>query len=235
MNIQELTALLAREDMSFEEALQYFGDRVPVTPEVFYQIAEEYRHLAFTVTGYTSAEILKQFYEELLAALEDGTTLRDFKEHMNQFLEAKGYEGVDPTRADTIFRTNVQTAYNAGHYKELTDPEVLKMRPYWQYLAVEDAHTRPSHLAMNGRVYPADHPVWDTWYPPNGFNCRCTVRALSKRQVERQGLTVEERMPRDVVPDRNFSSNPAKSYWEPDSSELPAAIRKAYEGRKEKE
>ena len=35
-------------------------------------IAAEYRALAFTVSGYTKAQVLKKFYDELLAALEGG-------------------------------------------------------------------------------------------------------------------------------------------------------------------
>ena len=81
---------------------------------------------------------------------------------MNGFLESEGYEGMTPIQADLIFRTNVQTAYNAGHYEQMSDPAVRQLRPYWQYDAVNDTHTRPSHLAMDGRVYPADSPVWDT-------------------------------------------------------------------------
>ena len=103
---------------------------------------------------------------------------------MNEFLTSEGYEGLDPLQADLIFRTNIQTAYNVGHYEQMTDPGVMKLRPYWQYDAVNDAHTRPSHLAMDGRVFPADSAVWDSWFPPNGFRCRCTVKTLSKRQVE---------------------------------------------------
>ena len=40
----------------------------------------------------------------------------------------------------------------------MTDPDVLKARPFWEYFAVMDASTRPAHAAMNGRVYPADQP-----------------------------------------------------------------------------
>ena len=229
----DIEAVLTAEDLTFEEAARYFGGRIPVTPEVFYQIAEEYRHKAFTVTGYTSAGILREFHAALLDAIEEGTNLRGFRERMNQFLETGGYEGVDPTRAENIFRTNLQTAYNVGHYEQMTDPAVLKARPYWQYEAVDDAHTRPSHLAMDGRVYPADHPVWDTWFPPNGFRCRCTVRSLSKRQVEREGLTVEREMPRDVVPDRHFSGNPAKVPWKPDLADYPEPITKAFREREQ--
>ena len=47
--------------------------------------------------GYTKAQILKRFYEEILAALEQGTPL-GVPAHMNEFLEAEGYEGLDPCK-----------------------------------------------------------------------------------------------------------------------------------------
>ena len=184
--MDEFTALFSRKDMTFEEAVAYFKERVPVTASRFYQIAAEYRTLAFTVSGYTKAQVLKKFYDELLAALEEGNSLAEFRENMNDFLEAEGYEGITPYQAENIFRTNIQTAYNVGHYKRMTEPGVKELRPYWQYDAVNDSKTRPSHLAMDGRVFMADDPIWDTWFPPNGFKCRCTVKTLSKRQMEQR-------------------------------------------------
>jgi SPP1 gp7 family putative phage head morphogenesis protein len=227
----DIDAILTRKDMTFEEAVAYFKERVPVTASRFYQIAEEYRGLAFTVSGYTKARMLKRFYDELLAALEDGITLSEFRANMNEFLESEGYEGLDPLQADNIFRTNIQTAYNVGHYEQMTDPTVKQLRPFWQYDAVNDSHTRPSHLIMDGKVYPADSPVWDTWFPPNGFRCRCTVKTLSKRQVERRGLTVETRAPSGALPDPQFSTNPAKVRFEPDLKGYPEPLVKAYRER----
>ena len=87
--------------MTFEEAVAYFKERVPVTASRFYQIAAEYRTLAFTVSGYTKAQVLKKFYDELLAALEEGNSLAEFRENMNDFLEAEGYEGITPYQART--------------------------------------------------------------------------------------------------------------------------------------
>lgn len=226
----DVEQVLARKDMTFQEAVDYFQARIPVTAETFYSIAEEYRSLAFTVAGYTKLRILKRFYEELLAALKEGGTLAEFRDSMNRFLEEEGYEGVSPEQADLIFRANIQTAYNVGHYEQMTDPAVLELRPYWQYDAVNDAHTRPSHLAMDGKVYRADSPVWDTWYPPNGFRCRCTVRTLSRRQMEQRGLKVEEGFPA-VAPDPHFNTNPAKVRFEPDLEGYPSALVKAYQER----
>jgi len=138
----------------------------------FYQIAAEYRALAFTVSGYTKAQVLKKFYDELLAALEEGNSLAEFRENMNDFLEAEGYEGITPYQAENIFRTNIQTAYNVGHYKRMTEPGVKALRPYWQYDAVNDSKTRPSHLAMDGRVFMADDPIWEGGYRDALFEVR---------------------------------------------------------------
>ncbi len=229
-----IESVFSRKGMTFEEAVDYFKGRIPVTAEVFYRIAEQYRGLAFTVSGYTKAQILKRFYDEILAALEDGNTFSEFRKNMNDFLKAEGYEGLDPLQADLIFRTNIQTAYNVGHYEQMTDPGIMKLRPFWQYDAVNDAHTRPSHLAMDGKVFPADSPVWNTWFPPNGFRCRCTVRTLSKRQVEARGLTVEEEFPA-IAPDPHFDTNPAKVKFTPDLKGYPAPLVKAYQNREKEE
>lgn len=233
--MDEFTALFSRKDMTFEEAVAYFKERVPVTASRFYQIAAEYRALAFTVSGYTKAQVLKKFYDELLAALEDGNSLAEFRENMNDFLEAEGYEGITPYQAENIFRTNIQTAYNVGHYKRMTEPGVKALRPYWQYDAVNDSKTRPSHLAMDGRVFMADDPIWDTWFPPNGFKCRCTVKTLSKRQMEQRGLTVETEAPRaarledgrfvNILPDLQFDTNPAKVRYQPDLTGYAEDVR----------
>ena len=102
---------------------------------------------------------------------------------MNDFLERNGYEGLNPFNADVIFRTNMQTAYNAGHYKSMTNPTTKKLRPFWKYITAGDGEVRESHAQMEGRIYPADDPIWDIWYPPNGFRCRCTVVSLTKSQA----------------------------------------------------
>ena len=101
----DIDEIFTRKDMTFEEAVSYFKERVPVTAAKFYAIAEEYRGLAFTVSGYTKAQMLKRFYDELLAAMEEGNTLSEFRANMNEFLEAEGYEGLDPLQADNIFRS----------------------------------------------------------------------------------------------------------------------------------
>lgn len=237
--MSDIRSEINTEPLKFDEAVQFFADKVTLTPREFYRLSDHYRSLAFTVSNYTKAQVLKKFRDEVLRAIEDGTTMETFRQNMSEFLVRNGYKGLTPFQADNIFRTNVQTAYQVGHYERMTNPETLRLRPYWQYVAVQDSRTRPAHLAMDGKVFPADSPVWDTWYPPNGYRCRCTVVTLSKRQVEQRGLRVETEVPRGeelpdgrfipIRPDHHFASNPAKVKWTPDMTDYPESIRRAFE------
>lgn len=217
-------------EQTFEEAKDYFGEKLTLTKEEYKTLNEKYKHLAFTVAGYSEIGIINQFYNEILKAIDEGTTYEDFKSKMNTFLKDKGYDILGDFQLDNIFRTNIQTAYNAGHYEHMTHKEVMKQRPYWRYEAVDDEDTRPEHRAMDGLVFRADDPIWDTWYPPNGYRCRCTVTSLSERQVQSKGLEIQkEELP--FKPDKGFHMNPAKKAFKLDVKDYPKALKKAFEVR----
>lgn len=217
-------------DMTFEEAKEYFGSKLSLTKEEYKALEEKYKKLAFTVTGYSEIGVINQFYQEVLKAIDEGTTYEQFKSNINTFLKNKGYDALGDFQLDNIFRTNVQTAYNAGHYEHMTDEDVLRQRPYWRYEAVDDEDTRETHRAMDGLVFEAKDAIWDTWYPPNGYRCRCTVTSLSKRQVVEKDLKVQKGdMP--FEPDEGFNTNPAKKDFEPNVKEYPKVLQEAFKER----
>lgn len=104
---------------------------------------------------------------------------------------------------------------------------------------------RETHAMMEGRIYRADDPIWDIWYPPNGFRCRCSVVSMTKAQVERSGVEVSKRAPYDIdfstgeikyrFPDKGFSNNPAKSAWKPDLSGFDPSLKKEFKKRENKD
>lgn len=49
-----------------------------------------------------------------------------------------------------------------------------------QYRTVGDDHVRPEHATLNGTTLPFSDAFWDSYYPPNGWNCRCTVVQVRK-------------------------------------------------------
>lgn len=131
-------------------------------------------------------------------------------------------------RIDDLFNTQVLTAYSVARYEKAL--QHIKYFPYWRYSSVQDSRTRPAHLFMDGKVWPAEHSVWDVWYPLNGPSCRCSTMSLTKGQVERQGLKVESEDPTGTVihpvdwttgellppvkliPDEGYGYNPGKLY-----------------------
>lgn len=123
--------------------------------------------------------------------MENGTTLKTFKENIAEVIKKQGW---DKRRIETIFQTNMQTAYQAGRWKAVQ--RTKKYLPYLEYSSVLDSRTRPQHSVLHGLVFPADHPFWDSHYPPNGFNCRCTAVQLSEYQVKKEGLEVQKELPK---------------------------------------
>lgn len=185
-------------------AIEYFRSKGYAIGWRWQDVWQEAQAKSFTVAKAARLEILHDIRSELTRALEQGLTERDFSRALEPRLKARGWWGrqviVDaqgnaervelgsPWRLKTIYRTNMQTAYMAGRHQDFAAN--TDRRPYWQYIAVMDERTRPAHRALHQRVFRHDDPIWEHFYPPNGFNCRCRVRALSARDVQRQGLAV---------------------------------------------
>lgn len=49
-----------------------------------------------------------------------------------------------------------------------------------QYRTQHDDKVRPEHAALDGVTLPPSDPFWESYYPPNGWNCRCTVAQVRK-------------------------------------------------------
>lgn len=188
-------------------AVEYFKAKGYTVTENWHDLWQEAHARAFTVAGAMRLDVLEDIRAEVQSAIEGKLTLRDFQRNLEPRLKANGWWGPQvrvnpdtgeaqlvqtgsPWRLRTIYRTNLQTAYMAGRYGQMIDN--VRFRPYWQYVAVMDARTRPAHAAMNGLVFRYDDPFWEHFYPPNGFNCRCTVRALSQLNVDQRDIAISE-------------------------------------------
>jgi SPP1 gp7 family putative phage head morphogenesis protein len=52
-----------------------------------------------------------------------------------------------------------------------------------EYRTAGDQRVRDEHRKLDGIVRPASDPMWDSVYPPNGWNCRCNVIKKSRGQI----------------------------------------------------
>lgn len=53
-------------------------------------------------------------------------------------------------------------------------------RYYLQYRTADDSKVRAEHAALHGTTLPVDDPFWDKYFPPLGWNCRCTAVQVRK-------------------------------------------------------
>lgn len=218
------------DPVKFHEAIQAFRARVPMTEDEWDALQESEREFAFTVAGVAQAELVADVYEAIERAIEDGTDIDDFRAEIGADLE-DSWGGEEPGRLETIFRTNVLGAYNAGRYSAATAPAVKRERPYWRFDGVDDSRTTEDicePIIEAKVVLPANHPWWRTHYPPLHYQCRSLVSTLTEEQAQEEGITSS---PPEVHAMPGFGAAPSDggTDWEPDTEDLPTPIREVFE------
>lgn len=196
-----------------EKAIEYFQAKGFRITWDWHEMLEAAHAKAFTVAKVMRTDILQDIHGELQKALDQGLTFADWKQKVTPRLKAKGWWGevvneatgeianVGPHRLRTIYETNIQTSYMVGRYQQMM--ENATDRPWWMYVAVMDKRTRPAHSALNGLVFRFDDPFWDSHYPPSGFRCRCSVRALTDARLKEKVAAGEAAMRSTVGPNAN--------------------------------
>lgn len=183
-------------------AIKYFKNKNNKFSWDWYELWQDAHKKSFTVAKVMREHILNDIKFALEDALAEGKTFKDFQKELKPILQKKGWWGeqivVDKKgnaeviqlgsvyRLKTIYSVNMQTAYQTGRYK--TQMENVDNRPYWEYVAVMDASTRPEHAMLNGLIFRYDDPFWKSFYPPNGWRCRCRVNALSDYNMKNNNL-----------------------------------------------
>jgi len=175
-------------------AIKYFKNKNNKLSWDWHEVWQSAHQKSFTVAKLMREDVLQDIKDSLDKSLAEGKTFQQFQKELKPTLQKKGWWGEQfvgdsqgnikkvemgsLSRLKTIYQVNMQTSYMTGRYKIQLDN--ADNRPYWQYVAVMDKRTRPEHAELNERTFRYDDPFWDSFYPPNGWRCRCRVRALSK-------------------------------------------------------
>ena len=229
-----------------KEAVRYLADKRSQPSDGWETVSAQQHQHAFTVAQTAGFDVLGDIKSAIEQARDQGWTHKQFQEHLKPLLQAKGWWGkaIDPesgeilktypgtsrpvrygspARLRLIYDTNMATSHAAGRRERQL--ATAKLVPFWRYVAVLDGRTRPTHRALNGNVFPVDHPFWSINYPPQGFRCRCTVQALTRAQVDKAGIPVEpsagefveRQVPvnsgRDVMTVRGWRTGDGREFW----------------------
>ncbi|HEX7866577.1 MAG TPA: phage minor head protein [Variovorax sp.] len=176
--------------VKFAEAIDYLKGKLPETSLAHDDLAGPVHAKVYTVAGATKADLVRDLQGSLVSALENGTTITQFRKDFDQAVQEHGwtYKGKRGWRTSVIFDTNMRSSHMAGRWAQIQAGKAR--RPFLQYRTAGDARVRPQHRAWNGLIYPVDDAFWQTHYPPNGWGCRCTVRAYSQADLDDKNLSV---------------------------------------------
>lgn len=226
-----------------EQAVAYFKAKGLVPTFSYADMLGEAHDHGFTVAKMMNIDMLGQVRASLDSAMANGTPFKEWADGIIPMLQSGGWWGrkavLDPLtgqpmiaqlgspwRLETIFRTNMQSAYAAGQWQEIAAQ--AEIAPWLMYDAVDDLRTRPMHASWDRKVLPVDSTWWNSHYPPNGWNCRCGVIQLADDELEGLGLTPstppadgtytwsnprtgeKEQVPKGLDP--GFDHNAGKSY-----------------------
>jgi uncharacterized protein with gpF-like domain len=176
-------------NLPFDEAITLLRQKLNLPTATWDEIWEAEHMRAFSVAGAMRDDIVADFRDAVSKAIEDGVTIKDFRNDFDNIVAKYGWEYVGGRnwRSRLIYETNIKTMYSAGRWRQMTDPEVVKLRPYMVYRHGDSDNPRPEHLSWDGLVLPADDPWWNTHYPPNGWGCSCFAQTAGPRDLEKMG------------------------------------------------
>ncbi len=153
------------------------------------QIAKAYaEEHAFGLAKSADLEVTKRVQRHIDKVLEDGGTVDEAARTIAEIGD------FTQSYAETVFRTNAASAFTAGAFRQVRDPETNYAFPAFKFEAVHDASTRPNHRAADGMIAATNDPVWSVWAPPCGYRCRCSLRLMSREELERAGLLKGDRV-----------------------------------------
>lgn len=185
------------KSMPFDEAVNFFKEKLNMPSEHWDDLWRDQHAKGFMVAGAMKADLLMDLRGAVEKAISGGSTIDDFRKEFDDIVAKRGwvYKGGRNWRTKVIYDTNLRQAYNAGRYKQMSDPDVTALRPYLQYRHGDSRKPRPQHLAWDGLVLRHDDPFWNTHKPQNGFGCKCRVVTISERDLAKLGKSGPDTAP----------------------------------------
>ena len=124
---------------------------------------------------FSGIKTFHELNEAFPSLLDENGNRKPFERFLNDVQKINDTYNANYLRAEYNFvQSSAQMAAKWEQFAEDGDRYNL------QYRTAGDSKVRPAHAALNGVTLPPSDPFWQTYYPPNGWNCRCTVVQVRK-------------------------------------------------------
>lgn len=193
-----------------QEAIDFFRQKGYRIGFDHRDVWQQEHQAAFTVAKAMQLDLLQDIRAQVDAALQNGTTLAEFQAALKPNLVKRGWWGKammadpatgevkqvqlgSPRRLKVIYDTNLRTSHGEGQWTRIQGTK--ETFPYLQYDHTPSQHERKEHAAWDGLVFHVDDPWVAAHFPVKEWGCKCRMIQLSRRQIERRGLSVAKAPP----------------------------------------
>lgn len=124
---------------------------------------------------FSGMKAFHELHEAFPSLLDENGNRKPFEQFLNDVRKIDETYNSNYLRAEYNFvQASAEMATKWEQFMEDGD------RYYLQYRTAKDDKVRPEHAALHGVTLPITDPFWEEYYPPNGWNCRCTVVQVRK-------------------------------------------------------
>jgi SPP1 gp7 family putative phage head morphogenesis protein len=138
-------------------------------------------HNIYAFSGAKSLVMLEQFNELLL---DENGNVKSFRQFKLDVLS------VDAQYNKTYLEAEYNNAIASAQMAEKW--QGLQGFKYLQYSTVGDDRVRPEHAILDKLILSSTDPLWNRIYPPNAWNCRCTVIPAPDDAIPKESSEAKE-------------------------------------------
>jgi SPP1 gp7 family putative phage head morphogenesis protein len=154
--------------------------------------------------SWSTEKIVQVIIEKLISkgfqTVEDWVSSDHQKKTPDEMDEALEGLGINADRLRTTVRTSYFDIVNEARFAYFNDPALGDFVQAMEYSAILDSRTTNICRHLDGKIFSKDSELWNEYRPPNHFNCRSILVAVTADDVW------EESRPPTIDPQSGFGS-----------------------------
>jgi len=140
----------------------------------------------------------KQYHQvrEMVDAIYDKDRIKPFSEYKKTGTDIFKNYNENYLRAE--YNAAISQSRSASMWMDIENNKELL--PMLEYVTVGDGRVRPEHAMLDRIKRPVDDKFWNNYFPPNGWNCRCTtLQSDDTDKTSLKGFTQPKTVPPEFM------------------------------------
>ena len=150
---------------------------------------EEYSTRAYKILREYQKSANAELKRTHAKAISDGKTPNQARQAVLRRFRTLGMTAPAYNQIETLFRTASNAAYNQGVW-DATRQDASIWGYRWR-TARDERVRHPEHSQFEGMTLPRTDPIWDEFWPPICWNCRCRIISLKRKQKEKRPRSIK--------------------------------------------